>query len=621
MTFQAERAVSRLRPATGASGSAMNFSLDKYSRRAIRVAGIYGIFGVLWIVFSDRILGALVGDAASLTEVQTVKGIGYIFVTAALVFWLARRVLVDQDHLSQRADVSEKRLEATFAQTAVGIAYCSRSGRWLRVNDKLCALLGYSRDELLALRVQDVTHLDDLAATNAFGQKLRSDQLPSYHLEKRYVRKDGTPVWVLVTVSISHSSTGKQDHFVVVVEDISEKRAADEARRLLEAQLQQSQKMEAVRRLAGGIAHDFNNMLCVILGYAEHTLNQLPDDHPLHPDVEQILQAGQQSAALTRQLLAFARKEIIAPRVVDLNQTLQESRKFLSRLLGEDIDLRLVTNPDLWLVHINPSQLDQVLANLAVNSRDAIAGNGWAEIRCQNQVLDKAAAAALDGIAPGEYVCISVADSGAGMDEATLQRIFEPFFTTKEAGKGTGLGLATVYGILQQNRGAIRATSAPGAGAVFHLYLPRHAGAAEKAAPAQGALIGGRETILVAEDERQILYLCRRALERQGYVVHPFADPEDALAWAKSGEHFDLLLTDVVMPKMDGGELARQVAALRPGARIVFMSGHTANVIAEHGVLPDNTHYVQKPFATGALLDKIRHALDHPAPNPTKSNV
>ncbi|MGC4121632.1 MAG: PAS domain S-box protein [Myxococcales bacterium] len=381
----------------------------------------------------------------------------------------------------------------------------------------------------------------------------------------------------------------------------------------LEAQLRQAQKLESVGRLAGGVAHDFNNMLCVILGHAGMSLSQLAPEHPLYASLEQIRAAATHSADLTRQLLAFARKQTVAPQVLSLNDTVSATLKMLRRLIGEDIDLRFEAGEGLWPVKVDPSQIDQILANLCLNSRDAIVGVGHIELRTRNCSVDADTCQKHPGASPGDYVQLSVRDDGHGMDRAIMARLFEPFFTTKEVGKGTGLGLATVYGAVRQNGGFIDVESAPGQGATFRIHLPRHLLAAEPAQAAKAPLAAGRghETVLVVEDEEAVLALAVSMLERHGYRVLSAQTPRDALRQAKehAGE-IDLLVTDVIMPEMNGRELLRELLPLFPRLRSLFVSGYTADIVAPQGVLEPGVVFLQKPFSDEELVGKVREALD-----------
>jgi PAS domain S-box-containing protein len=501
---------------------------------------------------------------------------------------------------------NEQRFRATFEQAAVGIAHVAPDGRWLRVNQKLCDIVGYSREELLRKKFQDITHPHDLDADQEYVRKVLAGEIRTYDMEKRYIRKDGSPVWVNLTVSIVYQASGEPGYFISVLEDITKKLS-------LESQLRQAQKMESVGRLAGGVAHDFNNMLGVIIGRAEMALDQMDPTHPLHAPLREIRKAAGRSAGLTRQLLTFARKQTIAPRVLDLNETVEEMLKMLRRLIGENIDLAWLPRPAVWPVKVDPSQIDQILANLCVNARDAIGGVGKVTIETGNVVFDDNYCANQAEVVPGDFVLLAVSDDGCGMDKGTLDQLFEPFFTTKEIGHGTGLGLATVYGIVKQNNGFINVYSEPGKGTSFKIYLPRHAIGAEpirKESPATPPA-RGHETVLLVEDEPAILEMTTMMLERQGYTVLAASTPGEAIRLAKmhAGE-IHLLMTDVIMPEMNGRDLANTLMSLYRQIRCLFMSGYTANVIAHKGVLEEGVHFIQKPFAMKDLFAKVREVLD-----------
>jgi len=428
-----------------------------------------------------------------------------------------------------------------------------------------------------------------------------------------------------LTVAVEHSMgviEEEQELFAELAADIAyalyvlrvdEARAASEERSAaLEDQLVQAQRLESVGRLAGGVAHDYNNMLSVIIGYTELALDRIDGEDPLREDLEEVLRAAQRSADITRQLLAFARKQTIAPRVIDLNATVEGMLKMLQRLIGEDIDLAWMPAPRLGPVKVDPAQIDQMLANLCVNARDAIEGVGKITIETDNAAFDEAYCADHPGFVPGEYVRLAVSDDGCGMDRETLEHAFDPFFTTKGVGKGTGLGLATVYGIVRQNDGFINVYSEPGKGTTFRIYLPRYDAewaelVAERAAEIP---LGHAETVMVVEDDAAIMRMANVMLNRLGYTVLAAASPTLALDIAKAhaGE-IRLLVTDVVMPEMDGRDLAEQIHRLYPEVRILFMSGYTANVIAHHGVLDEGVQFIQKPFSVEDLASAVRKAL------------
>jgi PAS domain S-box-containing protein len=397
-----------------------------------------------------------------------------------------------------------------------------------------------------------------------------------------------------------------------IATDISKLKEMEQERLRIEDQLRQAQKMESVGRLAGGVAHDFNNMLSAILGHAELGMMQLTPSDPVLDDLRAIKKAAQRSADLVRQLLAFARKQTVSPKVLDLNDTVAGMFKMLKRLIGEDIDLVWSPGAGLWAVKIDPSQIDQILANLCVNARDAIAGVGKVIIATQNAAFAEADCAAHPGLACGEYVMLAVRDDGCGMAREVIAHIFEPFFSTKEVGKGTGLGLATVYGIVKQNEGYISVDSEPGKGAAFKIYLPRFGGYASK--PAAEGMVpmhkGCGELVLLVEDEAAILKVGQAMLEMLGYAVVAAGTPAEALRQADAhAEKIRLLITDVIMPGMNGLDLARKIHETNPGLKCLFTSGYTADVIAHHGVLDEGVQFIQKPFSLKALASKVHQAL------------
>ncbi|MCG2749299.1 MAG: PAS domain-containing protein [Desulfobulbaceae bacterium] len=415
----------------------------------------------------------------------------------------------------------------------------------------------------------------------------------------------GTRNYRVVSSPVLNPS-GQVTAAIEMVEDITERLS-------LESQLHQAQKMESVGRLAGGVAHDFNNMLGVIIGHAELALDGMDPTQPLFTRLQEILKAALRSADLTRQLLAFARKQTVAPKALDLNEAVEGMLKMLRRLIGEDINLVWLPDSDLWQIKIDPSQIDQILANLCVNARDAITGVGKVTIETHTVTFDEAYCADHAEFQPGDFVMLAVSDDGQGMDKETLDKIFEPFFTTKGIGKGTGLGLATVYGVVKQNNGFINVYSEPGQGSIFKIYLPRHAsktGQMRKESPAAPDAQGD-ETILLVEDEAAILRITRFMLENLGYRVLAASTPKEAIRLAKehAGE-INLLLTDVVMPDMNGRDLAKMLISLYPGLKSLFMSGYTSNVIAQQGVLDDGINFIQKPFSRQDLAAKVREALE-----------
>jgi nitrogen-specific signal transduction histidine kinase/ActR/RegA family two-component response regulator len=386
-----------------------------------------------------------------------------------------------------------------------------------------------------------------------------------------------------------------------------------EALRSSEAQLRQSQKMEAVGRLAGGVAHDFNNLLTVIKGYSELAMEEISESDPLYAGVQQIQRAADRAASLTRQLLAFSRRQVLAPKVLDLNQLVTDTQKMLRRLMGEDVELVTALQSNLGSVRADPHQIEQVLMNLAVNAKDAMPRGGKLTVETSNVEFDREHTHEHVSVKPGAYVMLAVSDTGSGMDAETCSHVFEPFFTTKEQGKGTGLGLSTVYGIVKQSGGYIWVSSEQGAGTTFKIYLPRVDETAERppARQARQEAYRGVETILLVEDEAGVRTLIRQVLQRHGYTVIDCSHGGEALLAAERHHgRIHLLLTDVVLPQMNGRELTERLLALRSDMKVMYMSGYTDEAIAHHGVLTPGSAFVQKPFTNEALARKVREVLD-----------
>jgi PAS domain S-box-containing protein len=503
---------------------------------------------------------------------------------------------------------SEERFRVLFDQGPDPLFIWRMDDTLLDINEAACALLGYPRKELLHMTLPDI---QAPSVRKKLGETIRNElQLTTF--EGVDLHRDGREIPVeIVTVPIQLQG---QEHGLSSVRDISERKQAEEERQKLQSQLIQAQKMESVGRLAGGVAHDFNNMLGVILGYAELALCETAPGLKLHRHLQQILRAADHSAELTRQLLAFARQQSVVLRVVDLNETVEGMLKMLCRLIGEDINLAWLPGKGLWPVKIDPSQIDQILANLCVNARDAIIGNGRITIETDNQTLDKGYCASHLGAIAGDYVQLTVRDNGCGMDGQTLEKLFDPFFTTKEIGKGTGLGLSTVYGIVKQNHGYVEVQSDPGKGSEFIIFFPRHQGEVVEQAvapPAVELAPSGEETILLVEDEQMILDLTTTMLERLGYTVLAASSPGEALRLAEQCRGgIDLLITDVVMPEMNGRELVEQLRPGQPAMKWLYMSGYTADIISSQGVLDEGVSFIQKPFPLNALAKKVREVLD-----------
>ena len=504
---------------------------------------------------------------------------------------------------------SEARFRGAFEHSASGMALAGLDGRLVRVNRALCDMLGYTEQQLLATTHQALGHPEDPAPEVWYERDLLSGAIRWYQREQRYLTQRGDVVWGLLSVSLVRGGDGRPVYFLVQIHDITERKRAEE----LESQLRQAQKIEAVGQLAAGVAHDFNNLLMVITGRSHILAHHLGMTHPLRRHVDLIQTTALRAGALTQQLLAFSRKQVLAPRVLDLNAVVGGMVPMLRRLIGEQIDLTTLPAEGLGHVKADAGQLEQVILNLAVNARDAMPEGGRLVIETQNIVLDEAFTESHRGARTGPHVALAVRDTGCGMDAATRARLFEPFFTTKGPGKGTGLGLATVYGIVKQSGGYIAVESEPGKGATFRVYLPRVEAAleSEHATPPLTAVPRGTETVLLVEDEETVRDLARDILLEFGYTVIGARHGGEALL---IGDQYSgpihVLVTDVVMPELGGRELANQLSARRPGLKVVYMSGYTDETLAHHGVLEAGMAFLRKPLTPDILVRKVREVLD-----------
>ena len=499
---------------------------------------------------------------------------------------------------------SEHRFRQTFEQAAVGIAHVGLDGHWLRVNQKLCDIVGYTREELLRRTFQEITYTEDLDADLTNVRRVLTGEITTYAMEKRYIRKDGSLIWIQLTVSVARGMKNEPQYFISIVEDIDE-------RKRLEEQLRQSQKMEAIGRLAGGVAHDFNNLLTVINGYSDLLLHQLPADDPRRSPAEEIHKAGGRAAELTSQLLAFGRKQVGRPRPINLNSIIEESDKMLRRLLGEDIQTSTRLYPGIGMVMADPGHIHQVLMNLAVNARDAMPSGGTLTIETAAERIERFPGASESKAKSGPAVRLTVSDTGTGMGDDTLKNIFEPFFTTK-GNHGTGLGLATVYGIIQQCGGCIAVSSSPDRGSSFRVYLPCVEGVPQPAGGVSRAAtrVDSVATVLVVEDQDEVRRFAVRALVECGCRVLAAADGREAIAMAAGHSgRIDILLTDVVLPGMNGREVADCMVQARPGIKVIYTSGYTQDLIANRGVLYSDVMYLPKPYTTEQVAAKVREAL------------
>jgi two-component system, cell cycle sensor histidine kinase and response regulator CckA len=505
----------------------------------------------------------------------------------------------------KRADQELRMLSAAMEQSSALVIITSNLGDIEYVNTRFTVVTGYTLEEVRGKNPRFLKSGDKPAEDyRALWETITSGR--DWHGEFQNKRKDGTLYSEQASISPMRNAAGAITNFIAVKEDIT-------ANKALQTQLFQAQKMESIGQLAGGVAHDFNNMLQVIGSYAEFAMMKIDSNHALYNYLVQIREATRRSADLTRQLLAFARKQAISPKVLDLNDTVSGMLKIIRRLIGENIELAWMPGADVWLAKIDPSQIDQILANLAVNSRDAISGTGKITIETTNAVFDEAYCALHVGYIPGEYIMLAVSDNGSGMTRETIDHLFEPFFTTKGLGKGTGLGTATVFGIVKQNKGFISVYSEPGVGTTFKVYLPRFSaeGVADRAQKVEAAPPRGCETVLIVEDEAAILDLGRLMLEELGYRVLTAGSPGEAIRLATEDRaEIHLVITDVVMPEMNGRELVERIGKSRPGLKYLFMSGYMANIISKYGVLDEGVRFIQKPFSSNDLARKVREALE-----------
>jgi len=517
---------------------------------------------------------------------------------------------VDVSRFKETLKVTHDTYKGIFNSASDMIYIQDENGRFLDINDAVVKNYGYSRAEVIG-KMPDFLAAEGKNNFKELGKKFASALAGQNQRMEFWGRKSDGTIFPK-DLSLAPGRYFEQKVVIAVARDISEEKKAEIEREKLQSQLLQIQKMDSVGRLAGGVAHDFNNMLNVILGHAELALDKLSPAHPLVEDLTEIRKAASRSADLTRQLLAFARKQTAIPRVLNLNETLNGMLKMLTRLIGENIELIWKPSADLWPVKIDPSQLDQILANLCVNARDAISENGVVEISTRNFIVDISESSGNIEFQPGNYIVLSVNDNGHGMSRETIDSLFEPFFTTKEIGKGTGLGLATVYGIVKQNHGLIKVESSEGIGTKFEIFFPRYDGNLEmrneKGNPTESSNKSG--TVMFVEDEKMILNMGKLMLEKLGFKVITASSPIQALTLAKeTNDKIDVLLTDVIMPEMNGKELARQIQQVFPEIKLIFISGYTANIITPHGVLEEGVHFMQKPFSLKKLASKLQEVL------------
>ena len=518
---------------------------------------------------------------------------------------MVNRNITERKRAEEALRRSETEFRSLVENAPYGICRLSTTGRFLQTNPALEKMLGFESTEELRRRDPATDIFQHAAEYQRMVEILsRSGEIKDFEME--WKRQDGTPITVRCSGRRIHVDNGDPTYLEMFAEDVTEKLA-------LEKQLRMAQKMEAIGQLSGGIAHDFNNHLGVIIGYSRVLKKELGATNPFCEHAVEIEKAGQRAASLTKQLLAFSRQQVLSPAVLSLNTLASDMERMLPRLLGEDIEVSLALDAELGNVKADQSQIEQVIMNLAVNARDAMPTGGKLMIRTANAIFDQAYARAHPGSRTGNYVLLAVSDTGSGMDAATLTHIFEPFFTTKERGKGTGLGLATVYGIVKQSNGYIWVDSTLGKGTSFEVYLPRHLGqpVLEEHDAGSGEKLRGSETILLVEDSQPLRKLAQIFLEAAGFRVLPAGCGKDALEVAARFElPFDLLLTDVVMPGMNGRVLAEQLIPRQPGMKVLYMSGYTDTFIAGHGILNPGIHLLHKPFTEDVLIQKVRDVLD-----------
>jgi len=570
-------------------------------------------------LFSHYLTSSLQAFTRHVEEIDTKKGEARLFhaagrdetATLASSFnAMLEKLDRQQEELRQREEIYRTVTEFT----SEFIFWRGPDKKMIFVSHNCGQLTGYSEEEFLADPdlLDQLFHPDDREHWDQHVHSVDEADKP-LALEFRIITRTGEVRWVSHICSEINDESGCFLGWRGDLVDITERKLAEEEKGKLELQFQQAQKMESVGRLAGGVAHDFNNMLGVILGHTELALRQGDPDHPVQAHLREIGKAAERSANLTRQLLAFARKQTVAPKELDLNVTLAGMLSMLQRLIGEDIHLVWQPQEDLWPVKMDPSQLDQLVANLCINARDAIDNVGTITIETGRYVFDEVYCTNHMGFKPGEYVRLAISDNGCGMDKETVAHIFEPFFTTKGVGKGTGLGLATVYGVVKQNNGFVNVYSEPGQGTTFTIYLPRFMGngAQLQTEKPVGLTVGGQETILLVEDDPAILHMTTMMLEGMGYTVLAANSPDKAIRLAR--EHVGgirLLMTDVIMPEMNGRDLAMNLVSIYPRLKCLFMSGYTANIIAHHGVLDAGVSFIQKPFSGQELSSTVRKVLD-----------
>lgn len=511
---------------------------------------------------------------------------------------------------------NEELFRIAFDLAPTGMSIIAPDGHtYLAVNPPLCQMFGYTREEFLGKTINLVTHPDDEEISNEWIRKKISGEPCEPVLEKRYIHKDGHVVWGLVSAHWIKNDDGTPRMAIAHIQDISDRKQAEKERQKLEDQVRQAQKMESIGLLAGGVAHDFNNLLTPILGYTDILSHDLADGDEQQAQLKQIRKAAERAKEVAQRLLAFSRKQLLELRTVDLGEVIHKFEIVLRRTIRENIEIKVQISPDLWQVKADPGQIEQVLLNLSINAQDAMPDGGHLVIEARNLNVERSDMSRYRDIRAGRYTVLSVRDNGVGIDEQVIKFIFEPFYTTKELGKGTGLGLSTVYGIVKQHGGSILACSEKDRGSTFEIFLPstNQSGGEriEEDDPPHDSVARGHETILVAEDNDIVRALTCDMLKMLGYKVLAAEDPEGCIDLAKkqSGA-IHLLLTDVIMPRMNGKELYDTLNHLLPDLKVIFMSGYASDLVGQHNILDQDTCFIQKPFSLHKLSEIIRRALD-----------
>ncbi len=596
------------------------------------VTALRGLRSILYLPLTAGVkrVGALivasVGEPVMISESEidscrTLANLAALAVQNAQLYALGRqyagdleRRMAERERTERALRESEERLRLALMAAEQGLYDLNVQTGETIVTPEYARMLGYAPEEFTETNARWIErlHPDEREIVAEAYRAYVAGETPVYRVEFRQRTRSGDWKWILsIGRIVQYDAEARPLRMLGIHTDITKRKEAEEERTRLTAQLQHAQKMESVGRLAGGVAHDFNNTLMVILAWTELVKRRHRGDSTLAKSMDEIERAALRARDVTRQLLAVSRRQIASPRTLNLSESLTETRTTLGRMLGEDVDVGFHLGADLWPVRIDPSQVDQVLMNLAVNARDAMPAGGRLTIETTNVRIDESYCLQHVGFRVGEYVLLSVSDTGVGMDRETLAHVFEPFFTTKAIGKGTGLGLATVHGIVTQNGGVASVSSEPGLGTTFRIYLPRSQdsppgdGTVDEASPARAT-----GTVLLVEDDEAVRRTTAAVLEALGFTALVAADWREALVLAaREDVSVELLLTDVVMPELSGRELCERMQALRPGMRVLYMSGYAANVIAQHGILEDGVHFIQKPFTMDDLARAIRRAM------------